>query len=254
MGTTKLTRKEILAEDPVHEAMIQLIEFFQANGKKIGIVAAAAVLVAVGIYAGLQYLDYRQGLAQEQLGKGMSFFHAQVAPDASDNPYSKGPVPVFKSEAAKYQAAAKEFSNVASRYSYSKIAIIARYYLGLSQFQLGQKKEAIQNLETVANNSRERTVGYLAKKVLATDYLSAGNYKGARDILEGMIRDPQCDLPKEDLSIDLSRVLVAQGKRDEAIKVLRDAGSQGPQFSPLKQRLMMELDKVQKGPKTASQP
>jgi len=67
VGTTKLTRKEILAEDPVHEAMIRLIEFFQANGKKIGIAAAAAVLVAVGIYAGLLYLDYRLWQAQDQL-------------------------------------------------------------------------------------------------------------------------------------------------------------------------------------------
>ena len=79
MGTTKLTRKEILAEDPVHEAIIQLIEFFQTNGKKVGILAAVIVVVAVGIYGGLQYLDNRQMQAQEQLGKGMDFFHAQVS-------------------------------------------------------------------------------------------------------------------------------------------------------------------------------
>ena len=69
-----------------------------------------------------------------------------------------------------------------------------------------------------------------------------------------MIRDPQCDLPKEDLTLDLSRALVAQGKRDEAIKVLREAGTQGQEFSPLKQRMMMELDKLQKTPKAGSQP
>jgi predicted negative regulator of RcsB-dependent stress response len=249
VGTTKLTRKEILAEDPVHEAMIQLIEFFQTNGKKIGILAVLVVLVGVGIYGGLQYLDYRQTQAQEQLGKGISFFDARVAPDASDDPYSKGPSPVFRSDKAKYEAAAKEFSNVVSRYGYSKVSVVARYYLGLSQLQLGQKKEAIQNLETVAGNSKNRTLGFLAKKVLAGDYVGSGNYNGAKEILEGMIRDPQCDLPKEDLQIDLSRVLVAQGKRDAAIKILREAGTQGPQFSLPKQRLMMELDKLQKAPK-----
>jgi predicted negative regulator of RcsB-dependent stress response len=253
VGTTKLTRKEILAEDPVHEAMIRLIEFFQANGKQIGILAVAAVLVGIGIYGGLQYLDSRQMQAQEQLGKGIGFFGAQVAPDASDDPYAKGSAPLFRSDKAKYEAAAKEFSNALSRYGYSKVSVIAQYYLGLSQLQLGQKKEAIQNLEKVAGNSKNRTVGFLAKKVLAADYVGSGNYKGAREILEGMIRDPQCDLPKEDLNIDLSRVLVAQGKRDEAIKILREAGAQGPQFSLLKQRLMMELDKLQKAPK-GSQP
>lgn len=254
MGTTKLTRKEILAEDPVREAMIQLVDFFRANGKKVLIAAAVIVLLAVGIYAGVQYLGYRQTQAQLQLWKGMSFFHAQVSSDASDDPYAKGPSPVFRSEAAKYQAASKEFSSVVSGFGYSKIAVVARYYLGLSQLRLGQKKEAAQSLETVANNSRERTIGFLAKKVLATEYAANGNYRGAKEILEGMIRDQQCDLPKEDLSIDLSKVLVAQGKRDEAIKVLRDASAQGPQFSLLKQRLMMELDKLEKAPKTGSQP
>jgi predicted negative regulator of RcsB-dependent stress response len=254
VGTTKLTRKEILAEDPVHEAIIQLIEFFKVNGKKVGVVAVAAVLLAIGAYGGLQYLDYRQAQAQQQLWKGMSFFHAEIAPDASEDPYAKGPVPTFRNDPAKYQAAVKEFSSIVSGFGYSKIAVVARYYLGLSQIQLGQKKEAVQNLETVANNSRERTVGYLAKKVLATEYINTGNYRGAREILEAMIRDPQCDLPKEDLNLDLSKALVAQGKREEAIKVLREAGAQGQQFGLLKQRLMTELDKLQKMPQAGSQP
>jgi hypothetical protein len=62
-----------------------------------------------------------------------------------------------------------------------------------------------------------------------------------------MIKDPQCSIPKEDLSIELSRVLLAQGKRSEAIKVLSDANSQGASFSRLKQMVGSELDKLQKG-------
>jgi predicted negative regulator of RcsB-dependent stress response len=255
VGTTKLTRKEILAEDPVHEAIIQVIEFFRGNGVKIGIAAAAAVILGVGIYGGLQYLEKREVQAQEQLGKGMDFFHGQVSADAKDDPYGKGSTPTFRSDAAKYQAAAKEFSSVASRQSYSKTSIVARYYLGLAQLQLGQKKEAIRNLETVASNSRDRSVGYLAKKVLATNHLNSGNYRGAREILDGMIKDPQCDLPREDLIVQLSRVLVAEGKRDEAIKILREAVSQGSAaFNRLGQQLAAELDRLQKAPKAGTQP
>ncbi len=254
MGTTKLTRKEILAEDPVHEAIIQLVEFFRTNGSKIGIAAAAIVVLALGIYGGIQYLDNREIRAQEQLGKGMDFFHAEVTPGATDNPYGNGPIPTFRSETAKYQAAAKEFSSIASQYGLGKASIVARYYLGLAQLQLGQKNEAIQNLESVANNSRDRTVGFLAKKVLATYYFDSGNYKGARDLLESMIKDPKCDLSKEELSIQLSRVLVAQGKRDEAIKILREAGSQGPAFGVFKQQLATELDRLQSTAKAGAGP
>jgi len=246
VGTNKLTRKEILAEDPVHGAMVRLVESFQTHGRTIGIVVAAAAVLSIGIYGGLQYLENREMQAQERLGKGIEFFHAQIAVDATADPYSKGPVPVFKSDAAKYQAAAKEFSSLTTGYGYSKLSIVARYYLGLAQLQLGQKKEAVQNLESVAANSRNRTLGFLAQKVLARNEASSGNYKRAREIIDGMIKDTNCDIPKEDLSIELSRVLVAQGKRDEAIKVLRDASSQGTALSVLKQQVGAELDKLQK--------
>ena len=67
-----------------------------------------------------------------------------------------------------------------------------------------------------------------------------------------MIKDPQCPLPKDQLSLELARSLVAQGNRAEAVKVLQDASAQGPSFSMLKQQLILELDKVQKAPATGS--
>jgi tetratricopeptide (TPR) repeat protein len=252
VGTTKLTRKEILAEDPVHEALMRIIDLFREQGKMIGIVAAAAVIIAIGVYGGLQYLDSREVQAQEKLAKGIDLFHAQIAPDATDDPYSKGPNPTFRDELAKYKAAAKEFSSIVDRYSFGKIPVVARYYLGICQLRIDQRKEAIQNLELVASNSKDRTLGYLAKEVLAENDANSGNYKGASEILYGMVKDPQCRLPKEELSIQLSKALDAQGKRDEAIKVLREASSQGPAFSMLKQQVTMELDKLQKLPASAS--
>jgi predicted negative regulator of RcsB-dependent stress response len=245
VGTTKLTRKEIIAEDPVHEALVWIVEFFRVNSKMIGIALGAAVVLGLGIYAGLRYLDNRELLAQEDLAKGLAFFHGQVSSEAKDDPYSAGPVPTFSSDTAKYQAAAKEFSAVISRQGYAKISIIARYYLGLSQLELGQAKEAVQNLETVAGNSRNRTVGFLAKKVLATYYYNSGNYREAGGILDAMIKDPQCNLPKDDLSLRLARVLVAQGKREEAIRVLTEANTQNLASGTFKQQITEELAKLQ---------
>jgi predicted negative regulator of RcsB-dependent stress response len=247
VGTTKLTRKEILAEDPVHEAIMQIVDFVREQGKTIGIVLGGALLLAVGVYFLLQYLDNREAQAQQALAKGIDYYHAEIDANASADPYAKGPTPVFKTESAKYDAASKEFQSVISRYGYSKIAIIARYYTGLIDLRQGRTKEAIQSLETVGNNSRDRTVGYLAKQVLAEEYIATGNFKGAQAILEGMIRDPQCELPKDELSIDLSRALAAQGKRDEALQVLRTAREQNP-TSMLQSEVTQELNKLQSSP------
>jgi len=254
VSTNKLTRKEILSEDPVHEAMIHSIEFFRMNGAKIGIAVVGLLVLIFGIYGVSQYLDKRETLAQNQLSRGMEFFNANVAADATDDPFGKGPDPIFRNDQAKYQAAAKEFSSIASGFAYGEISVISRYYLGLCQLKLGQQNEAIQSLESVAGNSKNRTIGFLAKRVLAFSYFNSKNFKGAQEILENMIRDPKYDLPKEDISIQLSRVLGAQGKQDEAVKVLRDADAQSPAFGAFKQQLVAELERVQKAQKAGAAP
>ncbi len=244
MGTTKLTRKEILAEDPVHEALIHIIEFLRNNGKNIALGILSAGLLAVGIYFGIQYLESRDMVAQQQLTRGIDFFHARIDPGALDDPYGKGPTPFFRTDAAKLQAASKEFSSLISKYGSSKLAVTAKYYLGLSQFQLGQDKEAVQSLEAVRNNTKDRTLSYLAKKVLASYYLDTKNLKGAAELLNGMIQDPQCELPKEELKLSLAKVYDAEGKRDEAIKLLRQAKDDAGR-SALQGMLIAELDRME---------
>ena len=129
----------------------------------------------------------------------------------------------------------------------SKAGIIARYYLGLCQKQLGQKNEATASLEAVANNTSDRTVGYLAKKVLASYYVETGDAKKGQEMLQGMLKDTQCDLPKEDLQVDLSRAYMAQGKRAEAFKVLQEA-QEGGGGGMLQSLVFQELNRIQGSP------
>jgi predicted negative regulator of RcsB-dependent stress response len=249
VGTTKLTRKEILAEDPIHNYMLHSVEFLRVHGSKVVAVAVAVVVLAFGIYGGIQYLNNKKAQAQAAFANGLKYFHTDITAGAEKDPSGKSASPKFKDEAAKYQAAAKEFSSVASGHIYDKQLILAaRYYLGLSQLQLGQKKEAAQSLESVTGSSSNRTIGYLAKKVLAMIHMESGDYKKAQALLDGMIKDPQCDIQKEDLVVQLSRVLVAQGKRDEAIKNLREAGGPGSSLGRNPQ-LMREMEKLQTLPK-----
>ena len=246
MGTTKLTRKEILSEDPVQVALIEIVEFFKTQWRNVAFGAVAALLVATVIYFGLQYMDSRNMQTQKEFNKGLDFFHASIDPAAQDDPYAKGITPVFRNDTAKYQAASKVFSSVISSYGFSKLAVLARYYQGLCQVQLGQKDEAIKSLEAVRNNTKDRTVGYLARKVLAEIYLKSGNPKGAQELLESMIGDPQCELPKEDLKVQLAQVYAAEGKRDQALKVLREARDQAQtNRSMLLGQVSQELTKLE---------
>ena len=246
MGTTKLTRKEISA-DPIHDALISTVDFLREHAGAIGLACAGFLLVVLGAYFGLRYLDTRDTGAQLELAKGMDYYHAQVDPvNAKDDPFASGPMPVFRSEEAKFRAASTIFSSLASRYGTSKTGVMARYYLGLCQKQLGQKSEAVAALEAVGNNTSDRTVGFLAKKVLASYYVESGDAKKGLDILQTMLKDPQCDLPREDLLIDVSRTYMAMGKREEALKTLEEAQASGA-GGMLQSQVFQELSHIQTG-------
>ena len=246
MGTTKLTRKEILTEDPVQVALIEIVEFFKTQWQNVAVGVAVVLLVAAGIYFGLQYLDSRDMQAQQEFNKGLDLYHAQIDPTAQDDPYAKGITPLFRNDTAKYQAASKVFSSIVSKYGFSKLAVLARYYQGLCQVQLGQKDEAIKSFEAIRNNTKDRTVGYLARKVLAEIYLKSGNPKGAQEVLESMIGDPQSELPQEDVKVQLAQVYVAEGKRDQALKVLREARDQAQlNRSMLQEPIDKELSRLE---------
>ena len=246
MGTTKLTRKEILSDDPVREYILRLVGFFQANRAKIGVAVIAVIVISIGFWTWSRHMDSRANAAGAMLGSGMSFFSATVSPDAEDNPYAKGETPVFNSEEAKYQAAEKEFSAAVNSFGAGDAGRTARYYLSLTQLKLGKKDEARKNLESVAFGSGSRTIGFMAKKALADYHADSGNVIGAEDLLRGMIKDVKCDLPKEDLGIQLAGILANDGKKDEAIRVLREASDASPAFGIFNQRLLTEIEKLQK--------
>jgi len=246
VGTTKLTRKEILSDDPIRERIIRLLGLLQINRAKIGIVVIAVIALVIGFWALSHYLGNRAYAAGAMLGRGMAFFSANVSPDAEDDPYAKGDTPVFKSDEDKYQAAAKEFSAAADSFGAGNAGKAAQYYLGITQLKLGKKEEAQKNLESVAFGSGSLTVGFLAKKALADHYADSGNVKGAEDLLRGMIKDAKCDLPKEDIGMQLAGILVADGKKDEAVKVLREVSEASPVFGVFNQQLLSEIEKLQK--------
>jgi predicted negative regulator of RcsB-dependent stress response len=250
VGTTKLTRKEIMAEDPVHEALIGIVELFRAHGITIALVAGSVVLLGIGIYFGLQYNDSREMQGQKQLAKGIEFYHALISAEAQDDPYGKGSTAMFRTEKARDEASSKEFSSILSKHKFCKLAVLARYYLGLTQLRLGQDKEGIQNLQTASKSTKDPMVADLAKKALAGHDYNTGDYKGAQEILQAMIQNPKCELLKEDLKLDLSRALAAQGKRDEAIKLLSEAREQ-EKSSMLQSQLIQEITKLQGSSKSS---
>ena len=69
-----------------------------------------------------------------------------------------------------------------------------------------------------------------------------------------MIADAQYNLPKDEVSLQLARILIAEGKKDEAVKILQEATSEGSTFSSFRQKLMTELEEAQKTTESEPEP
>ena len=247
MGTTKLTRKEILAEDPVHGSMVMLVDFFRTNTKNIFLVAAAVIILIVGVYWGRTFWRNRGIEAQEILAKGIDYYHARVDPEAAEAlPAAYGPNAVFKSDELKYKAVIEVLEPAVSGFGYSKVAPMARYYLGLAKLKAGMAEDGIMELERVAGSSADRAMSHLAKNVLAHVYAEEGKIEEAKKTIQAALDDTGYELPKEELRIQLARILTDEGKYEEALSVLQAGASESSSLSPLRQRLMEAQQKAQK--------
>jgi tetratricopeptide (TPR) repeat protein len=114
----------------------------------------------------------------------------------------------------------------------------ARYYLALALFDLGQKDEAIKELERVVQSGPKAAEAYVA---LGTAYLQANRTDEA---IETLTRGIPIDPARPDTRIQLARAYRTKGllpKADEQLKIARPRAT-GVSASPLAQDQEVELD------------
>jgi tetratricopeptide (TPR) repeat protein len=97
----------------------------------------------------------------------------------------------------------------------------ARYYLGLALFDLGQREEAITELERVVQSGPNVVEAYLS---LGTAYVEAGRLD---DALRTLTRGTAIDASRPDLRIQLARAYRLKGllvRADEQLKLAKPKG------------------------------
>ena len=114
----------------------------------------------------------------------------------------------------------------------------ARYYLGLALFDLGQRDEAIKELERVVQSGPNMADAYFS---LGTAYLEAGRVDEA---LETLSRGIRIDPSRPDVRVQLARAYRSKGllaKADEQLTLAMPRAAAGP-ASPFAQYQQLELD------------
>jgi len=98
----------------------------------------------------------------------------------------------------------------------------ARYYLGLALYDLGQRDEAINELERVVQSGPNAADAYLS---LGTAYLEAGRFDKA---LEVLLQGTKIDPARSDIRIQMARAYRSKGllaKAEEQLKLATPKGA-----------------------------
>ena len=115
----------------------------------------------------------------------------------------------------------------------------ARYYLGLALHDLGQRDEAINELERVVQSGPKVVDAYLS---LGTVYLEAGRFDKA---LEVLLQGTKIDPARSDIRIQMARAYRSKGllaKAEEQLTLATPKGASGLPSSFSQQHQQVEFD------------
>lgn len=197
-GLARLTRQE-LKKDELATRLATVQEFFLQNQQQIVKSSAIAALAAVVIIGGILLVRSRQSRAASAFAAALVTYHAPVL-DATPPP---GMGLHFKTDSDKIQQALKQFTEVASRYSWTGQGKFARYYVGLCQRDLGKIPEAEKELNALAGGS-DHELASLAKLALAGMYEESGRNDEAEKLYRDLSNHPTNTVPKATAELALA--------------------------------------------------
>lgn len=199
-SVARLSRRE-LKTDELADRLAAVTEFFSRNRKQVLLGGGAAVLAVIVVVGVLMYVRSRQAAASEAFGKALTTYHAPV----TENPPPTLTLPTFKTADEKYAEAIRQFTDVSEQFGSYSVGKWARYYIALSQRELGQNAVAEQGLLAVASDG-DPNLAAVAKMALAGLYQKTSRTSDAEKLYRELESSPTLMVPKPSVQIALAEM------------------------------------------------
>lgn len=187
-------------------------------GFMIGTVVLAAAL------GGWYYLGQQDDKANLELTKAVRTLGTQIRPaGAPETPNLAS----FASAQERAAAAKTQLQAVIDKYPHTHTADIARYLLGTTAVELGDKATAERELKDVAS-SYNSDLAALAKLALASFYGNTNRTKEAVDLYKGLIDKPTNTVSKVMAQMQLASVYESSQQPLEAKKIYEQIVKENP--------------------------
>lgn len=182
------------------------------------IYGAIIVAVVLCIYLGYWYATtYRDDEASADLGAAIATYNAPIRGEGE--PVVPG-VENYGSAKERAGKAQQEFQAVVSRYGHTRSGKMARYFLGVTDAQLGDNAAAESNLKAAADSAPKDTAS-LAKFALAALYRQTNRTDQAIALYKDLIDHPTDVVSKSTAQLELAS-LYEQKQPAEAKKIYQE--------------------------------
>jgi tetratricopeptide (TPR) repeat protein len=255
MSTDKLTRKELKAPDEFQKLGAQAVPFLVQHQKTV--VGAVVIFVAVGLGVTLiQYVGHRGELkATQELGAALKPLSREVTATPSTEPNA---APTFKTDTEKNEAIIKSLTEFRTAKGDSKAANTAALPLGHALLREGKAQEALaafdDYLKGSASDDPLRPTA-LEGKGYALE--AKKDYDAALAAFDQLAKENTAEFMKGMGLYHRARMLLLQGKTDDAVKQLQQLEQAAPGSSAARlavERLGVLAAQGVKIPEVAKQP
>ncbi|PTL86006.1 hypothetical protein DAT35_04090 [Vitiosangium sp. GDMCC 1.1324] len=218
-----MTKQELRAPDAFQLYGAEASDWLMKRSQIIG--AAVAVVIVGGLVAALVHYFSNRGeeQASKQLGSALGVLGRPVVVTSEQLQAAPGEEPPFKSDKEKDEGIVKSLSDFRAAHKGTDAAVTAALPLGKAQYRLGDYDGALASFGEYTKEANKKD------PLMASAYEGQGYAHEAKGQLDQALASFQ-EMAKVDSGEFLqgmgqyhqARILVAQGKKDEAAQILAD--------------------------------
>ncbi len=211
---------------------------WSAKHKSILAAAAVAVLVLAGLgFGGWYYLNQQDQKASMDLNQAVRTMDTSLRPAGMP---PQPDFPTFASSKERATQARQQLQAIVDKYPHTHTADLARYFLGLTEAELGDKTAAEQTLKAVAGLHNE-DLSSLGKFALASVDRSQNRNPQAIDLYNALIAKPSSTVSKSAAQLELAATYEAAQRPADAKRIYEQVQKENPAGSQAAQAAANKL-------------
>lgn len=226
----KLTRKELKQPDAFQKVGAEARDWLQARSGLVAGLVAVILVVGAGLALARYFSERGEEKASKALGGALKVLNRPVS--NTENPEPPNPdekEPPFKSEKEKNEAVVKTLTEFRAQHGNTQAAATAALPLAQAEYQLGEYDKAIADYQSfLKGSSKDETLRATAYEGIGYSYEAKKDYAQALATFQDMSKENTSDFLAGMGMYHQARILVLQGKKEEAAKVLSDLTTAHP--------------------------